>query len=537
MRNPLSFWWKLLAVVVVATGIAVVWGMAAMWVATLAEATLRGAQISEGIQIAADGTPVISTQARKSGNYAELSRRTLDGKLWPSDYENWIYPAWLDPPPRSPGLFYLPIYWSPNSNRIVGVTDYKHPPTDWYAVHDGQPEGHMYFAGYDTYSQMPVGFIGTQGFQDSLPDISRQFSLRFNPGRPIIAYFAGNGMTEENRIITYHGGYSSEARLAPWLKFVVDHSKLWQIDLRARTAEVVLAVDGTLGLNDMSTLESIALGNSAEQANRNTSTTPVQSDLATAESPASSQGPSTLSSEGSSSAERPKRATILTILTDDRIVLFDPPTRKQWEFKLSPEAARTRVQVYWIHPDELLLTIYDGYWAQGPVMKLLWVKADGTIARRERLELHGWTTPSPEAIARRVAAAVPVPVVWFTGMLAGGPAELIQENMAPDYVSALRQTWGIAWLPFVVVLVVSLPAVWIVRRWQRQYRRPNTAAWSILVFLLGPLGLAAYRIEHRRAKLERCGECGHVVPRDRETCAACHSPFPAPPLVGTEIFA
>jgi predicted amidophosphoribosyltransferase len=61
--------------------------------------------------------------------------------------------------------------------------------------------------------------------------------------------------------------------------------------------------------------------------------------------------------------------------------------------------------------------------------------------------------------------------------------------------------------------------------------------WVTFVLLLGLPGFLAYLIEHRRAKLETCSECGKVVPRDREACAACDAEFAAPARVGTEIFA
>ena len=88
-----------------------------------------------------------------------------------------------------------------------------------------------------------------------------------------------------------------------------------------------------------------------------------------------------------------------------------------------------------------------------------------------------------------------------------------------------------------IVLVISAVLAWLTWLLQRKYRRPATALWTAFVFLLGAPGFVAYWLEHRRPKLERCPECGQIVPRDRDACSDCSTPFPAPTLVGTEIFA
>jgi hypothetical protein len=61
--------------------------------------------------------------------------------------------------------------------------------------------------------------------------------------------------------------------------------------------------------------------------------------------------------------------------------------------------------------------------------------------------------------------------------------------------------------------------------------------WTTIVLLFGWPAFLAYWIEHCRPKMESCGQCGNVVPRDRDACAACKALFPAPATVGTEIYA
>jgi hypothetical protein len=114
---------------------------------------------------------------------------------------------------------------------------------------------------------------------------------------------------------------------------------------------------------------------------------------------------------------------------------------------------------------------------------------------------------------------------------------MLQTNDVPTYADGLAKVFGLAWPPLVLVIVVGAALAWLTYRLQQKYRRPGTGAWVTFVLLLGLPGFLAYWLEQRRPKLEACGSCHAIVPRDRDACAACDSQFPAPPLVGTEIFA
>jgi hypothetical protein len=132
---------------------------------------------------------------------------------------------------------------------------------------------------------------------------------------------------------------------------------------------------------------------------------------------------------------------------------------------------------------------------------------------------------------------MPISALWLVGMLLGAPLYLIQMNTAANYSTALAEVGRIAWPPLVIVLAVSAALAWLTWRQQRKYCRPATALWTVFVFLLGLPGFIAYWLEHRRPRLETCSECGQIVPRDRDICADCSTPFAAPPPVRTEIFA
>ena len=122
-------------------------------------------------------------------------------------------------------------------------------------------------------------------------------------------------------------------------------------------------------------------------------------------------------------------------------------------------------------------------------------------------------------------------------MTLGGPLYLMQTNNVSDFASGFSMVAGFAWPPMIVVLVIAAVLTWWTLRLQRKYRRGGSTAWALFAFVFGVPGFLAYLAEHRQAKLEACSQCGEIVPRDREACAACDAEFAPPARVGTEIFA
>lgn len=55
----------------------------------------------------------------------------------------------------------------------------------WYLVHDGKKNGHAVLMGYDVESCRAVGYIGKEGYSDSLPATSSQFSIEGKGCDPI----------------------------------------------------------------------------------------------------------------------------------------------------------------------------------------------------------------------------------------------------------------------------------------------------------------------------------------------------------------
>ena len=88
-----------------------------------------------------------------------------------------------------------------------------------------------------------------------------------------------------------------------------------------------------------------------------------------------------------------------------------------------------------------------------------------------------------------------------------------------------------------MVVLIAVVSAWPAARWHTEFFRTHTRVWATLVFLLGPVGLLAYRLHFRPPVVEQCSGCGLPSPRDRESCAACGVDFPTPEMLGNEVFA
>jgi hypothetical protein len=168
--------------------------------------------------------------------------------------------------------------------------------------------------------------------------------------------------------------------------------------------------------------------------------------------------------------------------------------------------------------------------------EVYWVDLNGNVTRHEKLSL-------PESATNHgtflwiATGVVPSPALFTLIATVLLPAELRSRNEALDYRAALIQSLAQGWPQLVLVCLVSAILAVAVFRRHRRYSKSGSLAWAIFVFLLGVPGLVGYWLHRNWPVTERCGECGAVVPRDREMCLVCATDFPPPALKGVEIFA
>jgi hypothetical protein len=515
MKQRTFTWSRVAAAFVLAIGIAVVWGTLVGWISSmLVQLRQPGGQVYETLYVRMDGTPVIV--ARSTMNYLDTSYRTLDGRPLPDQREQWLTPASIPAPHRESTMWAAPIGWQ---HRIAGLTSAQRPPVAWYVVRDDQEIGRAYLVGFDEYSKNRVGYIGRGGFRPALPPRNEWFDLgrrRFDWTSSALAT-TGN-VNYGGRANAYVNPAAAEQRLPPSLVYLIDVDRLVEIDLVGRTLRTVYESPGIVSVAII--LEPRG-ATAAEPAG-------VATNRADATDATANEADDVIAS--------PQLTARVVLRTTDKILILDPPTGAKREYIL-PEQIRNRnvQQLYAVGNEQLLLYLWDTETRSRP--ELIWLAMDGSVLRRETLTLSSYGENSELEAAITAALAAPIFVLTILATFLGIPIMLLQSNQVETYQAAIARALEIGWLPLILVPLVCAALTWWTYRLQRKYHRPATGLWCVFVLLLGLPAFLAYWIEHRRPKLESCGECGTIVPRDREACAACNTVFSPPPRLGSEIFA
>jgi len=494
--KPAGLMRRLSAALIVAIGMAIVWGIAAAWGVSTVDSWLESPPTSyESITVTHSGTAVIESHAYN--DYQDVTYRTLEGEPIEVKGDNILSPAHLAKREIPPRFFPVLAGWG----QSLGASDFARPRGGWYLIRDNEPNGRAYFIGYDEFSKMPIGYLGKSGFRRNIPPVEEWFDLGLSTGYSMGAVSTQN--LAYNRSVTHYNPGTEETNLPKWMVFVLDGNRLQEVDLQARTVrEIFTAPDQVV---------SVAL-------------------LTEATLPSSAEAPASGS---------PQSEFRLALRTSDRVFVLDPTAGIKREFPLPESLRNESLNIYSISSDQLLC-----YWStmadfQAFTEHLAWLGADGTIGRKETLQLANRRGDNFKPRLASILASViaPIPIGWGAVVGLFVPIGTMNANMEPTYSAALAQIVGKAWPGMLIVTVVACLSSWLVWRWQRQYSRSATGAWCTFAFLLGLPGVVAYWLEMHRAKLEACDECHALVPRDRDACATCATPFPAPPQVGTEIFA
>jgi hypothetical protein len=475
-----------------------------------------GNRYYETLGIAWDGTPVISS--RSYSDQIDWSYRSLDGKTLPDQKDDeFLTPANLAEPIKPPRLYETPIAWP---SRVAGISDQQRTPTAWYIVRDDRPEGRSYLVGFDEKSKLLVGYIARNGFRRTMPPVEDWFDL----GRRTLTWghgaIASTYPVQSGGLGLTYGALpaTDDQRLPQWLIFMIDGDKLVEIDLRERRLRTIFESSGLVSVATLREPLPTARADANEDADDEVKTT----------------GPDPDANNDNDATSNTRQVTKLALRTTDRIVILDPPTGTQIQYSL-PESVRDKNLQAYSTGGEQLIAQWSGNFYEP---HLMWLKSDGAVAREETVKLASYQGQGSgtEGMIMAVAAA-PMPIGWMSVFFAIAPIETFRTRQASTFAEAVARNLEPTWPALIAVIAIGVVLAAWTYRLQRKYHRPATGIWCTFVFLLGGCGFLAYWFEHRRPKLERCRDCGQLVPRDRDACAACKTSFPAPPLVGTEIFA
>ncbi len=473
---------------ILALGMLVVWASA--WVLGSAFSTTSTA--SESLSLTREGKAYVqrSDPAMRASTY-----RTLEGE--PIDDASFFKPSG-EPRWGAPEQIYLRAADNqskkarPNldwSQRVAGFRDRGSPPTYWYEIHDAEPNGSVYFAGYDSRSKRSIGYIGRGGFRPDAPPPEDQL--------PLVAVHDGY---QHRR----NGAYGSEPHVGPAaesLVYLESGGRLLGVDLARRTVREIPLPGSVVSLTEY--------------------------DAAV---------PINASGEEGASVAATATAMRLAVRTAEEVTVLDGQGEVVQRQPIPTSLAEKSFNLYLCSKELVFET--GTFPAATESHELYWVNEKGKIVRQTEVRLLGHGIASnPRKTAWQTLGVLPVPALIALGTLLLNPWDYVADGKSSNFLEALARSLNEVWPPLLAICMVgAILGLWVHRRHRRVSPR-GAMAWAVFVFLAGVTGLAAYWLHRRWPAREKCGKCGTLAPRDRDECLSCGHPYPTPALLGSEIFA
>lgn len=514
-----KLWQQLALAMLLATGVACLWGCLVGWGISIYQSKAMPYQTFESLRVNSLGEVYVRKQ-EYSRYHDTFSYQTLDGQQVEEfdGHNSWVSPASLSIPQLARSGE-VSGDWSRRVDRVATTRS-----SSWFLVHNGEDEaGRAYLVGYDLLSKLPIGYFGRQGFQPELPTVDQWFAIDGrSTGYLRGAYAAGNGL--HATMLALNGGIftyqqTSSAKVA--IVALATANGLVEIDLQNRSLK---------NKDDRGAYQSVA-------------NCRVPTRVISAELVPDGMDLNVIKHYG----EDPefdryyKKVPLDTVVgrQRDRLVVFSPIKDEQYEFVIPPKLLSRNFSFYFLSPEQAVLDSPRSI-MHGHTSDLFWISASGKIEKSAEVRLNAGRMVTDRAPFGFLCLLLPVPlamVVMITGFVPFQHPYSTLTMQASTYLERLANVWSDAWLSVLLLVLVSALLAWWARRRHQKYSQPNRLAWGLFVFLLGLPAMAVYWILHRPPVREKCGECGEIVPRDRDSCAQCEKPFAEPALLGTEILA
>jgi hypothetical protein len=476
-----------------AAGFGTLWIVPVTWlgVAILEAWPGRSRPPQESLVVATDGTPLIQSM-RLDNHQTLVTYRDLDGRVRSDLERKFQNPAFLYGEAEDP--FLSRPDWS---QRIKVFVNEREPDSVWYFVHDGHPAGSGYFVGYERVSNHRIGFIGLSGFRDQSVAPEDRIPVRGDRIRDYNQYWSSVPLA-----ISQGVGWVWQLHrvdVPPRLVHVPSGNLLRLVDLSARTIATVFEAPEPI---------------------------------------VSVSVPAIASYYGNEPTEpRP-----ILVRAGQTVYRLDHGYKLIGTFTIPAEIGRRDALLWYEIGAGRALAVYSrpeaGKVVDGGAQSqtILRIAADGTIRDSRELTLRARSNvPGEQAQSSLMALAVPAPVA----LLAAEALMAITADEAWGRPTAIAAVLERSWPALAAVLALSAVLAAIVWGWGRAFglSRRERGVWAGFVLLFGVPGCAGFLLHRRWPVREPCPHCQARVARDRDTCAECGTPFPAPALQGIEIFA
>ena len=396
----------------------------------------------------------------------------------------------------------LPAQWPttvstqpmPWSERIVGFVANNHSPFDyWYLIHDGLPAGHAYFEGFSGATKRRLGYIGTAGFREVAVPPGEQFPVRGGVNWNLSQIAAEYSHRQTSIEPPYVPETTGERQFGGSLVFLNGETTVYEIDLHSRQVRQPLS-------QIAAPIRSIQFGSGSG-------------------------------------------ADWLGVRSDDAVHILEPSGR-QLTLPLAPELRDRRIQVVKRDPVGFtvaaLLNVSPDMWRRH--VRVYSVADDGKMGPAEDTEIARSTDNEPDMLILSTCETpllLGSPAALAGTLLATRSLEFERLAIAPTWragaAMALREYAG--YLAATVIAGLALAIACYRRQARYAVAGPARWLWPLFVFLFGLPGWIGYRYRCQWPVLEPCPACHKLAPRNDNSCVRCGQAFPAPALLGTEIFA
>jgi len=482
---------QLLTAAILAVGFGTVWCVLVAWLGTSIISAWPGKPSPryESLVVAADGTPLIQSF---STELSRVTHRDLNGDDYPTvDDTNELRAVYLNGEHGNLAQFPFDQGWE---KRIKVFTDEKDLDAVWYFVHDGRADGSGYFVGYNRISNEPIGYIGLSGFRRQPIASEEQIPVR---AEQALSY--NTSWSSAQLSINWGRGYQGHhGDKPPRLVHVPSGNSLRVVDLASRKIETVF--------ESPEPIMSVGVPSSVANSIRN------------------------------DAKERP-----ILVRAGTKIYKLDQDYKVVGTFNVPAEIDRdTPVTWYESHSGKSIAEYSLAEKGGKPVSNVrrqavYTIASDGTIRNTTEIALQNGAVlekdeeqfllftlalPSPAALL----ACVPLTALEDRSPREATPSGAFLKRLLPSLAASLA-----------ISLILATVAWRRTRVFGLSLR--DQIAWMIFVLLLGVPAFVGFLLHRRWPVREVCPVCHVRCARDREGCSKCGTPFAAPALKGTEIFA
>jgi hypothetical protein len=484
---------QVLMAATLAVGFGILWCILSLWLGTtIYEAWSGKLPPWENVVVMSDGTPLIVTYS--SDNLSLATYRDLNSqKHDPENPQEQLRPVSMPGVHEPPDFFSSQLGWD---RRIKAFTDEREPTANWYFVHDGKPQGAGYFVGYERISNRLIGYIGLSGSRPRTPPTEEWIPVR---AALMVNLTPWSSAPFYN--LSRHGWQLKPNRwdVPPRLVHVPSGNQLRLADLNARTVSTVFEAPEPIESVGVPTLSS------------------ATNDHRTQEQP-------------------------IQVRTRQKIYTLDQKHKIIRDFDIPAEEIGPQSPVSWYElGDGRAIAEFARPWPSGNFQdryhRIVYrIAANGSVQERFELTLNSGNRAQSEQTGMTFfALGIPSPAM----VLGIEPVAMMMSAAKPSYPQAVNMVIRNSWPAIVAVLAASSVLAWLA--WRRGHEfgldRRDRVAWAVFMLLAGIPGYAGFLLARRWPVREPCPICHANVPRDRDACAECGTPFPEPALRGIEIFA